>query len=405
VRAVCAGLGAATGSSAAAAAFYYDGGGRVNVLLVLALFVLLPLAGIALFAVAAASRDGLRVLNAGQLGRGVAGLLLPWPGARALAALAAGSAGSRVAKWLLLYWSQWLALGFSAGALVMAFALVLFTDIAFGWATTLGVDPARIAALARTLAWPWALLAPDAVPDAALVESSRYFRLAFAGAVRADPAVLGRWWPFVVLCMLCYGVLPRLLTLLLARWRLRAACTGAALAERRVRELLDRMNTPLVQTQSPEPEQAAAPGSAAAAVADLPPAPGYQVVNWAALPLHAQRLDEVLGAARRLAVHSAGGSRSTAQDRELVRALAGADAAVLVLAKAWEPPTLELVDFIAELRAALPARHPLALAPVMVHDGAATPADAARIVTWQLALSRAGLERIDLVSLHAVRAP
>lgn len=398
-------VGAVTGTSAAAAAFFYDGGGRVNVLLVLALFVVLPLATMALFTAAAASRAGLRGLNAGQLGRGVA-RLLPSPGARALAALAGGSAGPRVAKWLLLCWSQWLALGFSAGALVTAFALVLFTDIAFGWATTLAVDPVRIAALVQGLATPWAALAPDAVPDAALVESSRYFRLAFAGAARPDPAALGRWWPFVVLCMLCYGVLPRLATLALARWRLRAACAAAVLTDRRVRELLDRMNTPLVETRSPEhePEPGPEPRHALAAVADLPPADGFQVVNWADLPLDAARIAQVLGAARLLAVHAAGGSRSTAQDRELVRKLASADAAVLLLAKAWEPPTLELTDFIADLRAALPARHPLAIAPVMVHDGAARPAGEARAATWQQAISSAGLERVDLVSLRAEHA-
>ena len=398
VRAACAALGALIGASTAAAAFFYDGGGRVNVLLVLALFVLLPLAMVALFAVAACSRHGLRSLNTGQLGRGVAAML-PWPAARALAALATGSAGARVAKWLLLCWSQWLALGFSAGALLTAFALVLFSDIAFGWATTVDVEPARIVALTQAMALPWATLVPDAVPDAALVESSRYFRLAFAGAAGPDPAVLGRWWPFVVLCMLCYGVLPRIVTLASARWRLSVACADAVLADRRVRELLDRMNTPLVETRSPEDEAAPAREGLPAAVAELPPAAGFQVVNWAALPLDHGRVGELLGSARLLALHDAGGSRSTAQDRELVRALAGADAAVLVLTKAWEPPTLELIDFIAELRAALPVRHALAIAPLMVHDGAAAPADEARGTTWSQALARARLERVDLVRL------
>ena len=390
-------IGVLIGASSAAAVFFYDGGGRVNVLAVLGIFVLLPLLTLVLFVLSAASRNPPGGLHLGQLGRIVI-RLLPVPGAHGLAALAGGRAGARVSRWLLLCWSQWLALGFSIGALACAFALVLFSDIAFGWSTTLAVEPAQIAALAHALAWPWASLAPAAVPDAALVDTSRYFRLAFAGAMRPDPAALGRWWPFVLLCMLCYGVIPRLFTLALARRRLRAACTAALLADRRVRALLDRMNTPLVETRAPNAETRADAPPAPAALADLPPADGYRVVNWAALPLDEAAIGRMLGASRLIASFTAGGNRSTTQDRELIGTLSGNGDAVLILTKAWEPPTLELIDFVGELRAALPARIALALAPVMVRDGAAAAAGQAPLATWQQAL--AGLEQVSLVRLH-----
>ena len=151
VCAACALAGAAAGAATALGAFWYDGSGRVNVLLLLALFVGLPLLTLVLFAAAALSRRGLRAINAGRLGTLLA-RMLPAGGARALARVAAGEHGAGPAKWSVLCWSQWLGLGYGAGAVAAALALVLFTDLAFGWATTLDVDPGAVQRLASALA-------------------------------------------------------------------------------------------------------------------------------------------------------------------------------------------------------------------------------------------------------------
>lgn len=401
VRAACLVAGAIAGAATAAGAFFYDGGGRVNVLLVLALFVALPLATIALFAVAAATRHGLRGFSAGHLGAAAA-RVLPWAGARDLARLASGGAGPGVAKWLLLGWSQWLGLGFGAGAVAAALALVLFTDLAFGWSTTLDLAPARVRELCAALALPWRDLLPGAVPDAALVEASRYFRLGAGSAAPPDPALLGRWWPFVLAAMTCYGVLPRLLTLALVRWRTAAACAAALVADERVHGLLDRMNTPLVDTRSPDPEAPRAPHTRARVSAALPPAASWHVVNWAAVPLDERALRELLGGADLATVHPAGGGRRTSEDRALALTLATdhGSGGVLVVARAWEPPTLDLMDFLAELRAALPSRRPVALLPVALSGGAPAAPPRAHADIWLETLARAAPDGVTAVRLH-----
>lgn len=101
--------------------------------------------------------------------------------------------------------SFWLLMG--VGMLIGYWLLLLFTDLAFGWSSTLMVDGQTILALTRTVAVPWQWLWPAAVPDATLIESTRYLRIAPGG----DVAQAGNWWSFLMASLLCYNLLPRLL--------------------------------------------------------------------------------------------------------------------------------------------------------------------------------------------------
>ena len=136
---ICLFLGLLTGAVAAFGSFFYDGGQRVNVLLILALFAVLPLLSILGFVIAGLSRDGLTAISSGQFGVIIA-RAVPGANLAKIAKLAAGDAGPGASKWLLLGWSQWLGLGYGAGALCVAMGLVLFTDLAFGWSTTLDLS-------------------------------------------------------------------------------------------------------------------------------------------------------------------------------------------------------------------------------------------------------------------------
>src|SRR5690606_41608770 len=131
-----------------------------------------------------------------------------------------------VQKWALLRWSQTFALWFQLTALAVSLVLVVFTDLAFGWSTTLTtgdplLDARRVHRATAVVAAPWRWIIPDAQPSLELIEESRYFRAA-SGAVSArEAARLGGWWRFVVLTIVVYGVLPRVITLGLAEARLR----------------------------------------------------------------------------------------------------------------------------------------------------------------------------------------
>jgi hypothetical protein len=396
----CVLLGAAAGAVTAFGSFFYDGGQRVNVLLILALFCVLPLLSVAGFVLATFSRDGFATISGGQFGAIIA-RVLPGENLASFGRLAGGDAGSGMSKWLLLGWSQWLGLGYGLGALCVAMALVLFTDLAFGWSSTIELSTQTLLRIVHTFALPWHSALPQAVPDETLIGISRYFRLSSGTAMNADPVALARWWPFLMMAMLFYGVLTRVMTLATVRWRLRVACSEALLADASVMRLRQRMNTPLVRTQSLQQERRSNAEEAIPVFADLPAASDWQVVNWAEVPMPPDALDELVNIAVNHTAGQAGGARSSAQDRELiVRLVDCAAPAVLIIAKSWEPPTLDLLDFIAAVRTALEPGAIVAVMPVAVVDAELAAPNSAHRETWQLALGQAHLGNVHAVDLQ-----
>ncbi|RPI62368.1 MAG: DUF2868 domain-containing protein, partial [Lysobacterales bacterium] len=256
ITAVMALLGAVLGVSLALAAFQYDGSQPVNVVRLVALLVVVP----ALFLIASLLLLPGRV----ALLRGVQDFIAPLnPGALALAVFrrlaraspelagafdwrAGRSSAARVAKWQLMWWSQVAAVGFNVAALATAVLLVTFTDLAFRWSTTLDADPAAVTRIVHAIAWPWHAFVPSAVPSAALVEQSQFFRLDSSELVSGR--ALTAWWPFTLLTLLIYGLAPRLLLLGLAAARLRAATKRLLLDDPGVTALLDRMASPAIET-------------------------------------------------------------------------------------------------------------------------------------------------------------
>lgn len=369
VTLLTAGVGVLLGVGVALGVFYYDGSSRINVLAVLAVFVVLPVLLLlptlvamlptrlarALPGVGPLS-DLLRGLSVGRLAAAV-GRVLP-RGARDQVALSADTLGggqaiyAHVQKWAVLTWSQVFAVMFSAAAIVTLMMLVVFSDLAFGWSTTLRIDAADVHRLTQTLAAPWAATG-QAVPDLSLIATSRYYRLEAADALPPDPAALGAWWMFVVAAMACYGLGPRVVVLavcLIARRRaLRAAMLtmpGAGALRRRLHQ------GQVVFAGEGEGESDVMPGKADALAPSTEAPVADALIVWAAAPL-----DQAPGAWRASTStrHHAGGQSSVAEDRAVIEGFAAKDglAGVGVVVKAWEPPMGELLDFLRELREVL----------------------------------------------------
>ena len=186
-RSRMAAVGGVTGVAVALAAFAYDGSQPVNVVRLLALLVGVQLVLLALTLVLLPGRvPGLRriqdlvaALNPGAWAAGVFRKLAHASPdvTRLFDRHAAHAAYRRFAKWQLLYWAQTAAVAFNVAALVAAVMLVTFSDLAFGWSTTLDANPELVTRVVQTIAWPWHALAPGAVPSAALIEQSQFFRL------------------------------------------------------------------------------------------------------------------------------------------------------------------------------------------------------------------------------------
>jgi hypothetical protein len=302
---------------------------------------------------------------------------------------------SPASRWLFSFWSQLFAFSFNIGILVKAFFLVSFSDLAFAWSTTLDISNAGFHQFLQILSAPWNAIIPDAVPTAELVSSSRYYRLE-VGALSSEASTpqlaiaLGQWWPFLIAAVSCYGLLPRMVTLLVSWYRfrhhLRKALTNLVGAP----ELLARMNSPLVTTMATEPERALKVTAEANAgkTATNHYALLCSVIDWSGACPDKELMNEWL---KNLGIEAlehfhAGGRQSTEQDQKLLVSLCSKrdSQGVAILVKAWEPPMLEFVDFVRGVRQHCGQQKPV----IILLSAGQDKVSSADSETWQLTLSQ-----------------
>ncbi|GAA5132666.1 DUF2868 domain-containing protein [Alloalcanivorax gelatiniphagus] len=263
-------------------------------------------------------------------------------------------------------------LAFAVTALLTLLAQILVRDLAFGWSTTLQTSAPAYHRLVETLAWPWRGWLPGAVPGLELVAQSRYFRL--ESGAPADPALLGGWWPFLVMTWLTYVVMPRLALLLLAQAHLRRRARRLLRDHPGVAALRERFATPWVDSGDEAP--AATPlTTPAAAPAPPPPADTGTLIRWAG----AGDGDLVRHLVGEVPILDAGGAATLEQDRDTLNRADGGRP-VVILVRAWEPPTGDLADFLDDARAHWGPATPILLQPLATDDQALAP--------WQRFLAR-----------------
>ncbi len=386
--------------------------GRINVVLFLALLVGLPLGLLVLSGVgwvvslrSGRSRGGRPSIGDWLRNAGFGRLVMKVspPGLRSdLEVLfgrwkAHGNLHGRVQRDQLLVWSQILGLGFGVGSLAATLVFVVFTDLAFGWSTTLDVDPALVHHALAFMARPWGWLWPDASPSLELVESTRFFRVASADAIRfVDPILYGGWWPFLVMAIGFYSILPRLLFLAVLDRALSREVTRTIARTPGVERLLDRLETPVVESRADRAE-----GRTGRAEGGLVPEVDVQqwladcegasvsLVRWSEAASE-ERIRAIPGF-RDQTIHEAGGRRSLEDDGAVVLGAADRGQAVAVMVRAWEPPLLDLLDFLSNLRMAL-GRDPSIC--VVLFDG-----DEEKRAAWRRKLSGLGDPRLRVARM------
>jgi len=412
-----------SGWGAAAVVFRYDGTHPVNVIHVLAVFVLLQLVFLLLFGIGllppAITRflpgmrtvqDALRFFSPGRLQNWLARYLPQQYRDTTAALLGQGQAHQRlygrVDRWVVAHSSQTFAALLNVGALASCLYLVVFSDLAFAWSTTLQLDPLALQRWTDLLSAPWAAFFDEARPSLELIESTRYFRFkegAFPAA--ASPEGLGGWWPFLVMCMAVYGLLPRLLTWSVARQRMRAALRKTFLHYPGASDLLARLNSELVETRADQPEIAGATAAArpkSTTTTDLAGQPAM-VINWSAAvePATARPWLTETATVTVTAWHEAGGSHTLAHDRQVIEAVGQSGGQnTVILVKAWEPPLAEFLDFLRELRTVSASDQALLVAPLgRTPGGEVAVAEPQHLDLWQTTLARAGDPWLRLLRL------
>jgi hypothetical protein len=313
-----------------------SGRGLVNVFMFVLLFVILQ----ALLSLVAA------VVMLRTVGGG-APVMLPVNPARWLVARTIPDArylreAQSVLRLLLLRYGQELGALFTLGAIAGFFVVLFLSPFTFVWGSTYRLSDGFVQTLTALLAAPWATWLPQATVDAQVIAATR-FHPAVTGLSPSDLAAMGGWWPFLIMCMLCYALLPRLLLWFCSRYfyrrEIRAAFTGMPGSEL----VLARMQTPLVSTQG-----ASGPGRREGG--DMPADRGLLLLNWAGAlgPGDRAHFPEFAAVPQDREV-SAGLGSQTEEHAQLQKLLKHSIEGIYVAVKSWEPPMEDLADFLAGL--------------------------------------------------------
>lgn len=420
------------GGSLAGSLLAYDGVRPVNVSGYFCVLVLLQIGLLAILAVLLAARRFLRLSGGFGLlqpfllhglhrlmvraGEAAAGRLAGERRTRMEAAL--GALRSRRMIYGRLLWlpvftmAQLFGVAFNLGVLAVTLVRVLTADLAFGWQTTLQAAPEGVYRLVRAIAAPWAWALPEGVahPTLAHIEGTRL--ILKDGIYNLATADLVSWWPFLCMGVLVYGLLPRALLALGGRAALRRALARVPFDQAACDRLVRRMQSPLLECPPAQPG-----GDAPSACAPPPPASPAEAIGGIESPAVVLMPGELAGACtadmvdrtvrsvfgiRAGPVRTIGGD--LADDRAAIgelrtRAWIGRPAVVVVF-EAWQPPILESLALVRDVRAALPERARIAVLLVGKPDPS-TPFAPARNIdlrVWQQHLGSLGDAWLDFGS-------
>ncbi|MFZ5572400.1 MAG: DUF2868 domain-containing protein [Thermodesulfobacteriota bacterium] len=268
--------------------------------------------------------------------------------------------------WWVFICAQMFGVGFNLGVVSGSLIRVIGSDLAFGWQSTLQWSAGTIHAGVKILALPWSWLFPagSGYPTLAQIEGSRMiYKDGMAHLTTPD---LVSWWPFLLLAVLFYGLLPRLLLLLTGFAIQRRALARLGFRHTACEELFRRLTSPILETGGrPSPEsipvrlrEGTATGISSGMPIDgigrTPDPEGVAVLVPEAMAdrCSGEELDRVLAARLGLGV----GRILVLPDdpvegRSLLRKLSETPFdQVVVLQEAWQPPIFESLRFVREGR-------------------------------------------------------
>jgi hypothetical protein len=160
---------------------------------------------------------------------------------------------------------QVFAMGFNLGVLGSTLLRILFTDTAFGWASTIQGGSHAVFRLVSLMALPWLGFVPAEVafPSLEEIQGSRIILKDGIGLLTTPDLV--SWWPFLCLSLLVYGLLPRVALFVWARLLLARDLARFPFDHGDADRLLRRLVLPRVSTagrpvpRDPGPAPEAAP--------------------------------------------------------------------------------------------------------------------------------------------------
>jgi Protein of unknown function (DUF2868) len=262
-----------------------------------------------------------------------------------------------VIRILVLRYGQEIGLIFTLGAILAFFVVLLLSGFGFVWGSTFGITEGLVKGLVDAVSAPWAAAVSSAVVSNDIIVASQ-FQQGVTQFGNAEILVTRQWWPFLIMSMSVYALLPRAVLWWFTKIAYRRGMRESLLASPGAERVLSRMKTPHVTTEgesSADSRNHSAPGTAL----DGNPV----IIDWAGALAFCDRDDfdelkmvptERIGAA---------GTGSLSEDLATAQWVTGLKPQrLLVVVKAWEPPMADLQDFIARISGV--ARCTLCLLPL-----------------------------------------
>jgi hypothetical protein len=285
--------------------------------------------------------------------------------------------GKRQVYGALFYWpvfilAQLFGVAFNVGVLGATLLKVFGSDIAFGWQSTLQFSAEAVSDMVQAIAVPWSWFVPVEVAYPSLSQIQGSHMVLKDGIYHLTTTDLISWWPFLCLAVLFYGLLPRLILLMMGNFFQRRRLDRIAFDHVPCDRLLHRMRTPLVSTEGrygkskrPRPDEK---GEDREASESSLPKPETSLGDRDLVALVPDEIfddcpDEEL---RRIISRSLGypirrklrfGEDEEGDQRVINEILnlkqENVPTHILILQEAWQPPIREGLHFIRDLRKAL----------------------------------------------------
>jgi hypothetical protein len=254
--------GLALGFVVASGALYYAGTRPVNVAVFLAVTVgvqwilLLWTLGVMLSGGVRAASQRLLVRAGESIGQALASAAGNFSGDKRLRLRAELATLRRLAGrnlqalgWAPLVSLQQFGVWWNLGVLAALLARVLFTDVGFGWESTVANSPDGMYALVHFLALPWATFAPNVCPTLQQVERSWFHYQ--SGVAALDRTAMASWWPWLVMVIGTYGLMPRAILRFYFQLRLAFSIRKVSFNEPRHRLAWQRLTGPVIRSDQP----------------------------------------------------------------------------------------------------------------------------------------------------------
>ena len=150
--------------------------------------------------------------------------------------------------WPVFVLAQVMGIGFNMGVLTGSILRIVSLDIAFGWQSTIQFSSQAVYLFVKMLAipWSWLITSSMAHPTYVQIEGSRM--VLKDGIYHLATPDLISWWPFLLLAVLCYGLLPRVILFTVGIVAQKRATDKVAFNHAACARLMRRLNTPLLET-------------------------------------------------------------------------------------------------------------------------------------------------------------